>query len=68
MFKGFQQKIVGGKTSSIRDFPWLVMVGAVEDGEVEQYNCGGSLISDDIVLTAAHCMHPRWMYPELYDA
>jgi len=57
---GFGQKIVGGEDAFLKDFPWLVMVGPVEDdGTVYQYNCGGSFITMSTVLTAAHCLHPR---------
>ena len=56
MLQGFQQKIVGGENAELKDFPWLVMLGPVEDETVYMYNCGGSLITMSIVLTAAHCL------------
>ena len=50
-------KIIGGEKASIKEFPWLVMIGPVQnDGTVEIYNCGGSLITKSMVLTAAHCL------------
>jgi len=58
--RGFQQKIVGGVDAWLKDFPWLVMLGPVEDdGTVGMYNCGGSLITMSVVLTAAHCLFPQ---------
>ena len=54
--QGFQTKIVGGESANAKDFPWLVMLGPVKNGNVEIYNCGGSLITKDAVLTAAHCL------------
>ena len=51
-------KIVGGETAELKDFPWLVMIGSVnEDGDVRMYTCGGSLITMSMVLTASHCLH-----------
>ncbi|HOF20610.1 MAG TPA: trypsin-like serine protease [Bacteroidales bacterium] len=42
-------KIVGGTDADIADFPWQVYY------EAGQYICGGSIISEDWVITAAHC-------------
>ena len=56
--RGFQQKIVGGETAELKDFPWLVMLAPIEDGRLlfGMYACGGSLITMSVVLTAAHCL------------
>lgn len=47
------QKIVGGQISERNSLPWMVSV----QKEGEHY-CGGALISDKYVLTAAHCIEP----------
>ena len=54
----FQQKIVGGKNTEPNEFPFLVLVGKVRDGKLlgNMYVCGGSLIAEMWVLTAAHCV------------
>ena len=43
--------IVGGRAAVKHQFPWQVAI--IPD---EIWFCGGSLISDSYVLTAAHCV------------
>ncbi len=43
-------RIVGGTTTSIRDYPWQVIISAGD------FICGGSIIADKWVVTAAHCL------------
>lgn len=45
-------RIVGGKLSSPTSWPFLVAI--FRDGH---FHCGGSLILEDWVLSAAHCVH-----------
>ncbi|XP_077305910.1 transmembrane protease serine 9-like [Lithobates pipiens] len=48
-------RIVGGTESLVGEWPWQVAVKNTEsDGS---YLCGGSLISPEWVMTAAHCIH-----------
>jgi trypsin len=42
---GPEPRIVGGEAATRSAFPWFV----------QGYGCGGTLIWDDVVLTAAHC-------------
>jgi len=48
-----QQKIVGGEDAEIKDYPWQVALTSSWGGGF----CGGSIIGDSWVLTAAHCVN-----------
>lgn len=44
-------RIVGGWATEVNEYPWVV---AVLQGD--KFFCGGTLIADRYVLTAAHCV------------
>ncbi len=44
-------RIVGGTSVSIRDYPWQVFISTGD------YLCGGTIIADKWVITAAHCLY-----------
>jgi secreted trypsin-like serine protease len=48
-----EAKIVGGQPADEGQFPWMAAITTREDPDVGY--CGGSLIADDLVLTAGHC-------------
>lgn len=47
-------KLSGGEVTKIGEFPWVVLLKYRTEGR--PFLCGGSLISDRFVLTAAHCV------------
>ncbi|XP_033609671.1 serine protease easter-like isoform X2 [Cryptotermes secundus] len=61
---GLTDRISGGQNASPGEFPWLAILLYNVSGEL-QYLCGGSLITDMYVLTAAHCITPTINNPSM---
>jgi len=51
-----QQRIINGTSATVHQFPWFVSIRSQAQNGLQSI-CGGSLISPEWVLTAAHCTH-----------
>lgn len=47
-------RIVGGEVTGIDEFPWTALL-EYKKGDAKVFACGGSLIDNQHVITAAHC-------------
>ncbi|KAG6461211.1 hypothetical protein O3G_MSEX012468 [Manduca sexta] len=50
--------IIGGQNASRNEFPHMALLGYGEEPDV-QWLCGGTLISENFILTAGHCISSR---------
>ncbi|XP_012261302.2 serine protease snake-like isoform X1 [Athalia rosae] len=57
--------IVGGTKAQQGEFPHMAALGWFNDNNGIQYFCGGTLISEHWVVTAAHCTHGRLGSPSV---
>lgn len=48
------ERIVGGKNADVGEYPWMVLL-EIKCGESKKA-CGGSILTSDTILTAAHCI------------
>ena len=48
------RRVVGGSTAPVGAWPWQVAIRSF----TSQYICGGVLIADKWIVTAAHCIDP----------
>lgn len=51
-------RISGGREAELHQFPWLGLLQyrTRDDEKMESFKCSGTLITNNTVLTAAHCI------------
>lgn len=52
-----EARIIGGTTAKFKDFPFMALITFhnVKNGELEF--CSASILSEDYLMTAAHCLY-----------
>jgi len=55
-----ERRIIGGEETEVNEYPWQVLIytkrGYTDACVTGEFLCGGSVIGDQWVLTAAHCL------------
>jgi secreted trypsin-like serine protease len=57
--------IIGGENAKAGEFPHMAAIGYENLNNEINFNCGGSLISEQHVITAAHCSYSDGIKPTL---
>ncbi|XP_066468940.1 elastase-1-like [Tiliqua scincoides] len=50
-------RIVGGRDAEVGAWPWQISLQVYQFGKGYNHVCGGSLINNNVVVTAAHCVN-----------
>ncbi|GAB3996348.1 serine protease [Glycomyces albus] len=58
--------VINGRQAAEGQYPWLVALGHADESATPHENqfCGGSAVTEQVVLTAAHCVD--WIEPDRF--
>lgn len=57
-------KIAHGDRSDVGEFPFMAALGYKHFDEID-FDCGGSIIAENFIITAAHCVNRKSRQPKL---
>ncbi|XP_053556826.1 coagulation factor XI [Bombina bombina] len=60
-------RIVGGTNSSLGEWPWQVSMHLKFTTTYKKHTCGGSIINNQWILTAAHCVSAPLNNPSVWN-
>lgn len=53
--RGTQKRILNGQKTHVFDYPWMALIAYKLNGNIV-FRCGGTILNQRYVLTAAHCV------------
>merc|ERR1719360_270751 len=65
--KGGTNRIVGGVEAKPNEFPWVASLILMMGGYETDSMCGGTLVSAEWIVTAAHCLYKDNDFKTLYE-
>ncbi|EDV33755.1 uncharacterized protein Dana_GF19169 [Drosophila ananassae] len=56
----FASRVIGGNNTELFEFPWTTLLEYTLPGGVKEFSCGAAFIAQRWLVTAAHCVHPKY--------